>query len=132
MDCLSELKRSLKIYALQKAIFRLYLWLGRIYTEEIAKAKESPSFEREYNLKYLGMIGNVFHTKDIEIPLDKGTNMNCLANIDEVNYYTQKIQGYRSRVWLFSFWSCCNTRCQINKSRYLKQKNTIALTLIKC
>ena len=40
--------------------------LDKIYTrEEIEKAKVSPSFEREYNLKYLGGIGNVFHTKDI-------------------------------------------------------------------
>jgi hypothetical protein len=37
------------------------------YTEmEIDAAKASPSFEREYNLKYLGLIGNVFHIKDIE------------------------------------------------------------------
>jgi hypothetical protein len=35
--------------------------LGKIYTiEEIEKAKSSPSFEREYNLQYLGGIGNVF------------------------------------------------------------------------
>ena len=34
--------------------------------QEIEKAKKSPSFEREYNLKYLGLIGNVFHTKDID------------------------------------------------------------------
>ena len=35
--------------------------LGKIYTQrEIEKAKRSPSFEREYNLKYLGVIGNVF------------------------------------------------------------------------
>ena len=41
--------------------------LDRIYTrEEIEKAKKSPSFEREYNLKYLGLIGNIFHTKDID------------------------------------------------------------------
>ena len=32
--------------------------LGKIYTqEEIDKAKASPSFEREYNLKYMGLIG---------------------------------------------------------------------------
>ena len=38
-----------------------------IYTrEEIALAQKSPSFEREYNLKYLGKVGNVFHTLDIE------------------------------------------------------------------
>ena len=37
---------------------------GKIYSvKEIDKAKQSPSFEREYNLKYLGRIGNVFHTK---------------------------------------------------------------------
>jgi hypothetical protein len=36
------------------------------------RAKQSPSFEREYNLKYLGKIGNVFHTKDIEAAIEKG------------------------------------------------------------
>jgi hypothetical protein len=47
--------------------------LDKIYTkEEIEKAKISPSFEREYNLKYLGGIGNVFHTKDIEAAIEKG------------------------------------------------------------
>src|ERR671930_1390740 len=47
--------------------------IGKIYTaEEIEKAKASPSFEREYNLKYLGSIGNVFHTKDIEAAIEKG------------------------------------------------------------
>ncbi|MFL6361767.1 MAG: hypothetical protein ACJ72V_20830, partial [Nitrososphaeraceae archaeon] len=40
--------------------------------EEIDKAKQSPSFEREYNLKYLGRIGNIFHTKDIEAAVEKG------------------------------------------------------------
>jgi hypothetical protein len=50
--------------------------LDRIYTrEEIEKAKQSPSFEREYNLKYLGLIGNVFHTKDIDLAIDKGRKL---------------------------------------------------------
>jgi HD superfamily phosphohydrolase YqeK len=48
-----------------------------IYTaDEIEKAKQSPSFEREYNLKYLGKIGNVFHTKDIEAAIEKGRKYN--------------------------------------------------------
>ena len=38
--------------------------------------KQSPSFEREYNLKYLGLIGNVFHTKDIEAAIEKGRQYN--------------------------------------------------------
>jgi hypothetical protein len=47
--------------------------LDKIYTkEEIEKAKVSPSFERKYNLKYLGGIGNVFHTKDIDAAIEKG------------------------------------------------------------
>jgi hypothetical protein len=41
--------------------------LDKIYSrEEIAKAKALPSFEREYNLKYLGHIGNVFSPVDID------------------------------------------------------------------
>jgi hypothetical protein len=49
---------------LYKRIFLDYTYgIGKIYTaEEIEKAKQSPSFEREYNLKYLGKIGNLFHT----------------------------------------------------------------------
>jgi hypothetical protein len=41
--------------------------LGKIYTkEEIEKARVSPSFPREYELQYLGLIGNVFSQLSIE------------------------------------------------------------------
>jgi hypothetical protein len=64
--------------------------LGKIYTqEEIDKAKASPSFEREYNLKYLGLIGNVFHTKDIEAAIQKGTQYSPSV----INDYSQKSMG---------------------------------------
>jgi len=58
-----------------KRLFFDYTYgLGKIYTqEEIDKAKQSPSFDREYDLKYLGKIGNVFHTKDIEAAAEKGS-----------------------------------------------------------
>jgi hypothetical protein len=61
-----------------KRLFLDYSYgIGKIYTqEEIEKAKASPSFEREYNLKYLGKIGNVFHTKDIEAAIEKGRKYN--------------------------------------------------------
>jgi hypothetical protein len=63
---------------LYKRLFLDYTYgIGKIYTaEEIAMAKQSPSFEREYNLKYLGRIGNVFHTKDIEAALELGAKYN--------------------------------------------------------
>ena len=59
---------------LYRRLFLDYTYgIGKIYTaEEIEKAKASPSFEREYNLKYLGRIVNVFHTKDIEAAIEKG------------------------------------------------------------
>ena len=73
---------------------RLYLdytyGLDKIYTsEEIEKAKQSPSFEREYNLKYLGRIGNVFHTRDIDAAVDKGKKYDP----DIVNQYALKSMG---------------------------------------
>jgi hypothetical protein len=62
--------------------------LDRIYTrEEIDAAKASPSFEREYNLKYLGLIGNVFHTKDIEAAMERGKKLST------DNFYSQKSMG---------------------------------------
>jgi hypothetical protein len=50
---------------LYKRIFLDYTYgIGKIYTaEEIEKAKQSPSFEREYNLKYLGKIDKYFTQK---------------------------------------------------------------------
>jgi hypothetical protein len=64
--------------------------LNRIYTEEeIQAAKASPSFEREYNLKYLGLIGNVFHVKDIEAAIEKGKTLPATG----ANSYTQKSVG---------------------------------------
>jgi hypothetical protein len=63
---------------LYKRLFLDYTYgVGKIYTaEEIERAKQSPSFPREYDLKYLGKIGNVFHTKDIEAAIEKGNRYN--------------------------------------------------------
>ena len=63
-----KIEREPEGECLYKRLFIDYTYgLDRIYTrEEIEKAKRSPSFEREYNLKYLGRVGNVFHTLDIE------------------------------------------------------------------
>jgi hypothetical protein len=53
---------------LYKKFFLDYLrGVDKIYTqEEIDKAKLSPSFPREYQLQYQGLIGNVFSTLSIE------------------------------------------------------------------
>jgi hypothetical protein len=51
-----------------KKVFLDYTYgLDKIYSkEEIDKARMSPSFEREYCLKYHGLIGNVFSQASIE------------------------------------------------------------------
>jgi hypothetical protein len=52
---------------LQTSFFDYTYGLNKIYTrEEIEKTKQSPSFEREYNLKYLGLVGNLFRPDTIE------------------------------------------------------------------
>jgi hypothetical protein len=78
---------------LYKCIFLDYTYgIGKIYdAERIERAKQSPSFEREYNLKYLGKIGNVFHTKDIEAAIEKRRKYNP----DDFSpyYFTPKSMG---------------------------------------
>jgi hypothetical protein len=57
--------------------------LGKIYTkEEIDKARQSPGFEREYNLKYLGKIGNVFNPSQIDKAIQLGEQYKCIPTND--------------------------------------------------
>ena len=47
--------------------------LRKIYTkEEIDKARLSPGFGREYELQYLGKIGNVFNSLQIDKAIELG------------------------------------------------------------
>src|ERR687885_760664 len=80
---------------LYKRIFLDYTYgIGKIYTaEEIERAKQSPSFDREYNLKYLGKIGNVFHTKDIEAAIEKGRKYNP-DNFNPYYSFTSRSMGF--------------------------------------
>ena len=57
-----------------KKLFLGYeLGLGKIYDPEyIAQKKLEPEFEREYNLKYLGKVGNVFSPSQIDKAIELG------------------------------------------------------------
>ena len=59
--------------------------LGKIYTqEEIDKAKQSPGFDREYGLQYLGKVGNVFNELQILKAIELGEKNKHLP----INGYT--------------------------------------------
>jgi hypothetical protein len=72
-----------------KKIFLDYAYgLGKIYTkEEIEKAKQSPSFPREYELQYLGLIGNVFS----QLSIENATKIEY--NPDNINLNAKKSVG---------------------------------------
>jgi hypothetical protein len=89
-----RIEKEAEDVCLYKRIFLDYTYgIGKIYTaEEIERAKQSPSFEREYNLKYLGKIGNVFHTKDIEAAIEKGRKYNP-DNFNPLSHFTSVSMG---------------------------------------
>jgi hypothetical protein len=80
---------------LYKRLFMDYTYgISKIYTaEEIEKAKQSPAFEREYNLKYLGRVGNVFHTKDIEAAIEMGKKYNPAVVFNAYSHFTSTSMG---------------------------------------
>jgi hypothetical protein len=62
--------------------------LGTIYDPAyIAKKKLDPDFPREYDLQYLGIIGNTFHTQDIDRAISLGKKFKT------VNKYAQQSMG---------------------------------------
>jgi hypothetical protein len=82
-----NIEREPEGQCLYRRIFLDYkVGLGKIYTEEeIKNARASPSFPREYELQYLGRIGNVFAHSDIEEAIRKGWDYNPMAaNINTI------------------------------------------------
>jgi hypothetical protein len=65
--------------------------LGRIYTqEEIDKVKQSPGFDREYGLQYLGKVGNIFSEVQILKAIELGDKYS-LAKIPINNFTIHSI-----------------------------------------
>lgn len=64
--------------------------LGKIYTyADIEEAKKTPSFEQEYNLKYVGRIGNVFNLQSIDNAVKAGE----LYDLNSINKLSPKYMG---------------------------------------
>src|SRR5574339_571355 len=72
--------------------------LNKIYLiNDIEKAKQSPSFEREYDLKYLGKIGNLYSQLSIEQAVERGRNNYDPENVNLFSIKFMTIdEGYSS------------------------------------
>jgi hypothetical protein len=61
--------------------------LGKIYSiEDIERAKQSPSFDREYDLKYLGRVGNLYSQLSISNAIEAGKQYDP----DSINELSEK------------------------------------------
>jgi hypothetical protein len=113
---------------LQKGKVGLHLSIGKIYSvEDIEKAKNSPSFEREYNLKYLGRIGNVFNTREIELAIEKGENYDP----NRYNEMSPKSMGIDPEFGSSAF-GIVVTQWQDQQIRLYMLRNIKDQTLTKC
>ena len=72
-----KIKNEPEQTCIYKRLFLDYHYgLNRIYTrEEIEKAKMSPSFSREYCLKFAGRIGNLLSQKVIDSSISLGEQL---------------------------------------------------------
>ncbi len=61
----------------------------RFMTEFIAKKQLDPEFEREYNLKYLGKIGNLFSPLQVDTCVSLGEQLKDIP----LNHFTLKCLG---------------------------------------
>jgi hypothetical protein len=95
-----------------KKIFLDYTYgLNKIYTkEEIDKARMSPSFEREYCLKYQGLIGNVFSKSDLAYCYKQ-----CIDGIEEV----------RRKTWTMKKSMSNSERCDIPRNEERTKANNL-------
>ena len=65
--------------------------LDKIYSvKDIERAKQSPSFDREYDLKYLGKVGNLYSQLSIQNAIERGKNYDP----DSINQLSEKYMIY--------------------------------------
>ena len=60
------------LYKRLKMDYTFWCWAKFTHKEEIDKARLSPGFGREYKLQYLGKIGNVFNSLQIDKAIELG------------------------------------------------------------
>ena len=95
-DLLPQITEQNENECIYKCFFLPYtVGLGGIFSEEEIKiAKRSSSFEKEYNIKFLGQIGNVFLPEKIDEAIALGRRMDTYNQILENPELTPQSQFY--------------------------------------
>jgi hypothetical protein len=91
----SKIEKESLESCIYKRLFLDYTFgLGSIYTEEeIQKAKMSPSFPQEYELKYLGLSGNVLSPTAIDRCISTGESLAKTAPLDDWSIPTKYVMS---------------------------------------
>ena len=81
--------------------------IDKIFTrEEIEKVKHSHSFEREYNLKYLGKIGNLLSQLKIDTAIQLGNTLKLRKNTSQSVLHS--FIRNRPWIWFIIYWTGTN------------------------
>jgi hypothetical protein len=106
-----------------KMVMTYEVGLNKIYTpEEIAKARESPSFPREYEGQYIGQQGNVFSYESVQAATAAGLEMEREYSINEVRQDIPKVMGVDGGWGSSKFGICIVQMTPANKVKDLEPK----------
>lgn len=90
--------------------------LGKMYTEQdILAARQSPSFDREYLLKYVGTQGNLFSYQSIQKAVELGQ-----ASYDPSRFFTDTLKF----LGIDAGWSSSNFAFCVAELSYIKNQST--------
>jgi hypothetical protein len=99
----------------KKLTLQYHYGMGKIYTqEEIDKIRNSRSFEREFNCKFLGLEGNVLSPIAVDRCIKLGEEMNKTAPLDNWDIQTKYVMS------IDIGWGSSNTAIMV--SRYVNGK----------
>ncbi|MGA9171995.1 MAG: hypothetical protein WBZ20_17795, partial [Nitrososphaeraceae archaeon] len=86
-DMLHQITEQSEDKCIYKRIYLPYtVGVGNIFSQQdIEIAERSTSFEREYNLKFLGLVGNVFLPEKIDASIQLGRELDNYVHFENMN-----------------------------------------------
>ena len=116
LDMMDQIMKEDPGTSIWKQIWLDWRWgIGKIYDkEEVDKIRNSRSFEREFNLKFAGLAGNVLSPVAIDRCIDLGEKLATTAPLDDWNIPTNYVMS------IDIGWGSSNTAIML--SRFVNNK----------